>query len=93
MTKIGQAVLALFDSTFKLEIPIPAQKEGVCGNRSLKQKVFVLKPPKGTSLCQTVSIDIYYVGVERPASDVRVPEKRVRKMHNGSRQLHPYGET
>jgi hypothetical protein len=34
MTKIGQAVLKFFDSTFKLEIPITASTRGLWGHNS-----------------------------------------------------------
>jgi hypothetical protein len=35
MSKIGGVVLKLFHSTFKLEIPLLAPKEGVLGDNSL----------------------------------------------------------
>jgi hypothetical protein len=45
MTKIGQAFLKLFDSTFKLEIPILALKWGFSGNNS-PNKIFLCWNPK-----------------------------------------------
>jgi hypothetical protein len=35
-TKIGRAFVKLLDSTFQLEIPIPASKEGFLGHNSKK---------------------------------------------------------
>jgi hypothetical protein len=46
MTKIGRAVQKLFDSTFKLEIPIPTPNEGVLRHNSPNKNFYCCDPQK-----------------------------------------------
>ncbi len=73
-----RAVAEIWGKMFKLGLPISAPKlfglEGI-----IHEESGVDKPPKGTSLDQTESIDVLYVGVERLVTTLRVPEDQREK--------------
>jgi hypothetical protein len=59
--------------------PLPSPKWGAFGSNSPMSWDESLRPPKGTFLVETASIDVQYVGVERSGSAVRLPNKTQEK--------------